>query len=101
MRTPVPHEPKPSPAIDIYTTIETMAVVTPKLAIASRSQTTSYSRLQKPDTTKNRKYRRIVVKLTFRPTSLNEPIPTISQRYHNSALYGFPAQLIVSPKIAM
>jgi len=46
--------------MNIDTTIETMAVVTPKLAIASRSQTTSYTKLQKPETTKKTKYHRIL-----------------------------------------
>src|SRR6266567_1500588 len=58
-RIPAPHEPKPRPAMNMETTIETKAVVTPKLAIESRSQTISYTRLQKPETTKKTKYHRI------------------------------------------
>src|SRR5438552_19036629 len=54
-RSPAPHEPKPRPAMNMDTTIETKAVVTPKLAIESRSQTSSYTRLQQPETTKNTK----------------------------------------------
>ena len=37
-------------------TIETMAVVTPNCAMASRSQTSSYKTLQKPEMRKKKKY---------------------------------------------
>src|SRR5712692_2434679 len=40
-------------------TMETMGVVTPNAAIARRSQTTSYTRLQKPEVRKKPKYHRI------------------------------------------
>jgi hypothetical protein len=39
----------------IERTMETSAVVTPKLAMASRTQTTSYTSPQKPEITKNAK----------------------------------------------
>jgi hypothetical protein len=42
--------------MNIESTMETNAVVTPNLAMASRSQTTSYTKLQNPETTKKRKY---------------------------------------------
>jgi len=45
--------------MNMDTTIETKSVVTPKLAIESRSQTISYTRLQKPEMTKKTKYHRI------------------------------------------
>ncbi len=45
--------------MNIDSTMETIAVVMPKLAMASRSQTTSYTKLQNPETTKKRKYQRI------------------------------------------
>jgi hypothetical protein len=53
-----PMTPSPNPAMNVDRTMEAKAVVTPKLAIARRSQTTSYTRLQKPDTTKKMKYHR-------------------------------------------
>jgi hypothetical protein len=45
--------------MNIESTVETNAVVTPNLAMASLSQTTSYTKLQKPETTKKTKYQRI------------------------------------------
>ncbi len=41
--------------MNMESTIEVNAVVTPNCAMASRSQTTSYRMLQKPETRKNRK----------------------------------------------
>jgi hypothetical protein len=49
MKRPPAHDPIPSPAIKTEITIDTMGVVTPNFAIASRSQTTSYTRLQNPE----------------------------------------------------
>jgi hypothetical protein len=46
--------------MNIDSTMEAIAVVTPKLAIASRSHITSHTKLQKPETTKKIKYHRIV-----------------------------------------
>ena len=50
-------------------TIETIGVVTPNRAIASRSQTTSYTRLQNPEIRKNRKNQRILK--NYPPFQLN------------------------------
>jgi hypothetical protein len=44
--------------MNIEITIEASAAVTPKLAMASRSQTTSYTRPQNPETTKKPKNHR-------------------------------------------
>src|SRR5713101_5657211 len=55
-RNPAPSEPTPRPAINIESTIETWAVVTPNCAIASRSQISSYRMPQKPEMKKNKKY---------------------------------------------
>ena len=41
IRRPLPHEPRPSPAMNIEITIEVRAVVTPNWAMASRNQTIS------------------------------------------------------------
>ena len=54
-----PHDPMPKPAMKTERTMETMGVVTPNLAILSRSQTTSYTRLQKPEMKKKRKNHRV------------------------------------------
>src|SRR5215469_9617709 len=64
-RTPVPQEPKPSPAMNVDRTIEVSAVVTPNCATARRSQTSSYRRLQNPETKKKTK---------------NQPIPNLSRQ---------------------
>ena len=47
------------PAMNIESTIDTSAVVTPNWAIDKRSHTSSYRMLQKPDRKKNAKYQPI------------------------------------------
>ena len=47
--------------MNMESTVETMAVVTPKSAIASRSQINSYRMLQKPEMKKNTNSHAIVV----------------------------------------
>src|SRR6266481_566370 len=66
MKRPTPHEPRPMPAMNIERTIDTIGVVTPNSAIASRSHTTSYTRLQKPEARKKAKYQRIPTMLVPR-----------------------------------
>src|SRR6266478_7739126 len=61
MSSPPPQEPSANPAIKTESTIETIGVVTPNLAIASRSHMVSYTRLQKPDTRKNTKYHALFI----------------------------------------
>ena len=56
---PLPHEPMPNPAMNMESTIETSALVTPNCAMDSRSQTISYRMPQNPDTKKKRKYQGI------------------------------------------
>src|SRR5712692_7507678 len=58
---PPAHDPSPKPAMNMESTVETMAVVTPKSAIASRSQINSYRMLQKPEMKKNTNSHAIVV----------------------------------------
>src|SRR6266849_5491903 len=65
IKTPLPQEPAPSPAMNVESTIETSAVVTPNWAIARRSQTSSYSTLQRPERKKKRKNQ------VIRPPSLS------------------------------
>lgn len=52
---PAIQEPTPSPAMNTESTIEVSAVVTPNCAIDSRSQMSSHSTLQNPETKKNQK----------------------------------------------
>lgn len=53
---PPTQDPSANPAMKTESTMDTIGVVTPNLAIASRNQITSYTRLQKPEIRKNAKY---------------------------------------------
>src|SRR5688500_5678645 len=56
--TPAPQLPSARPPMNTDSTIEVSAVVTPKLAMASRSQITSHTRLQNPETRKKTNHHR-------------------------------------------
>ncbi|OLD66366.1 MAG: hypothetical protein AUI47_00035 [Acidobacteria bacterium 13_1_40CM_2_68_5] len=54
-----PHQlPRARPAMNTERTVETRGVTTPNCAMAIRNQTTSYTRLQKPEMRKNPKNQR-------------------------------------------
>src|SRR5271163_317701 len=54
-KCPLAQAPNPMPAMNTESTIETSALVTPKSAMAKRSQMISYRMLQNPETQKKRK----------------------------------------------
>src|SRR6202041_2002508 len=56
---PLAQEPSPRPAMNMETTIDTSALVTPNRAIDRRSHTISYRMPQNPDTKKKTKYQAI------------------------------------------
>src|SRR5262249_46490538 len=70
---PAPQLPRARPPMNVERTIETRALVTPNRAIASRSHTTSRTRLQNPETRKNPKSLR-------RPIRCRKLSPSVSRR---------------------
>src|SRR4029077_14676795 len=80
--------------MNMESTIDVRAVVTPNCAIARRSHTSSYSTLQNPEMKKNTKNHAMLVTLhvrLYQNAAINRPIPYDSYLNHHYRLRGYGA----------